>query len=383
MGTRFLIGQLACYGDCLYVTTVARQIKADHPDSHITWAIATRYKSILNFNPHVDEVWDVDIQNNDFYYDGWHKFEAEANRRLQAGIYDKVFYTQISPHWRYFDGTIRSSELRGYNRPITVPIDPVVVLSDEEVDRVTHFAADNQLNMYREVILFECAPGSGQSFVNVNMAISVAEKVLTECKDVCFILSSPTPLNHPHPQILDASSLTYRDNAELTKHCTLLIGCSSGITWLATSTWAKKLNTLQLLSRGSDYFAGVKYDLQQWGQPTNHIIEVTKKSIDYVTGCVLSILNQGFSKAKQQYDEVYQPGYHNFRAMIKNAIWDNNANNKGNVRPMISAYAKNNPHLKAARLTAIAAVQVLRFYRIKNVDGVMQLARQVYRKLFK
>ena len=89
-------------------------------------------------------------------------------------------------------------------------------------------------------------------------------------------------------RIVDASSLTFRENAELSKYCTLLIGCSSGITWLLTSTWAKKIPTIQILKKGALLyeFASVSYDLNYWGQQTDHIIEITKFDEDYIFDCV-------------------------------------------------------------------------------------------------
>src|SRR5687768_14844075 len=123
---RFLIGQLACFGDCLYATAVARQIKQDFPDSHITWAVASKYKSILALNPHVDEIWEIEVLNNDFYDKGWADFELQAKQRKARGEYDELVFTQIpNANWKNFDGTIRSSILRGYKKPINVPVEPV------------------------------------------------------------------------------------------------------------------------------------------------------------------------------------------------------------------------------------------------------------------
>src|SRR5512138_3038540 len=42
---RVLLGQLEANGDCVYATTVARQIKTDNPDCHLTWAIGSRCRN--------------------------------------------------------------------------------------------------------------------------------------------------------------------------------------------------------------------------------------------------------------------------------------------------------------------------------------------------
>jgi hypothetical protein len=51
-----LLVQLYANGDCLYATTLARQIKHDYPGCHLTWAISPSCKSIIDLNPYVDAV---------------------------------------------------------------------------------------------------------------------------------------------------------------------------------------------------------------------------------------------------------------------------------------------------------------------------------------
>ena len=58
---RFLIGQLGSFGDCLFATTVARQIKNDYPDCHLTWAVGSIYRSILDGNPYIDDIWEFPL----------------------------------------------------------------------------------------------------------------------------------------------------------------------------------------------------------------------------------------------------------------------------------------------------------------------------------
>ncbi|MEQ1577992.1 MAG: hypothetical protein ABL894_10090, partial [Hyphomicrobium sp.] len=61
--TRILLGQLGSNGDCLYATTIARQIKKDFPGCHLTWAISSLCTRVLDNNPDVDEVWEVPVQS--------------------------------------------------------------------------------------------------------------------------------------------------------------------------------------------------------------------------------------------------------------------------------------------------------------------------------
>jgi hypothetical protein len=347
---RFLIGQLASFGDCVYATTVAKQIKNDYPGCHITWAVASKYKSILELNPHIDEVWEIPLVNNDYYNVGWTNFEQEAEKRKREGVYDELIFTQLAKqHWQRYDGTIRSSTLSGYKKPITVPVDPVIRLSEKEIANVAGFANSSNLKRFREVILFEYSPGSGQSFVTEDIALQIVSNIVSLHKDVCFVMSGPKKWSNTDLQIIDASELTFRENAELTKYCSLLVGCSSGITWLSTSDWAKKLKTVQLLNKEYQFFAGVKYDLEYWKISTEGVIEITLNDVNHITKCLNGILDNDFKATKEVFDELYRPEYFNFRNVM--VIVMAMTNNK--VGPMISLirhFSLRNKHFKLNRL---------------------------------
>lgn len=364
MSKKFLIGQLASFGDCLYVTTIAKQIKTDFPDCHLTWAIAKRYKSILDLNPYIDVVWEIEIINNDYYNDGWEQFEKEAKKRKREGIFDEIFLTQIGPKRKNYDGTIRSSTFRGYPKPITIPVAPVIRLSMEEILNVKTFSEKHQLSKFKEIILFEYAPNSGQSFVNLDFALSIIEPIVNRINDICFILSGPKSIETRNKQIIDASHLSFRENAELTKYCTFLIGCSSGITWLATSDWAKKLNTMQLLNRKYDFFAGVKYDLELWNLPTSHIIEITNSDPVHVSSCLNIIFGEAdFNSAKKQFDEVYKPDYFNFQFAITGVLWSNKTVKFLIVYRVIKNFINKNAHLYNIKIYYISFIEICRYLK--------------------
>jgi len=97
-----------------------------------------------------------------------------------------------------------------------------------------------------------------------------------------------------------------------------LIGCSSGITWLLTSTWAKKIPTIQILKKGALLyeFASVSYDLNYWGQQTDHIIEITKFNEDYIFECVNMSLIEGIEITREKYNERLKPSMRSIFFMI-------------------------------------------------------------------
>lgn len=318
---RFLICQLACFGDCLYATTICSQLKKDFPGCHITWAVAEKYHSILLHNDLIDSLWVLPLPDGDYYDEGWRQMEKEAQEKKSQGLFDEIIFSQILPrNWKHFTGIIRSTILNTYPGIITVSPQPVVHLTEQEIGNVQNFAAHNKLAAYKYIVLFECSPGSGQSKVNVDFAINVAKGYLEKQKDICFILSTHKPLEQAHEGIIDGSSLSYRENAELTKYCTLLIGCSSGITWLATSNWAKKIPMLQLLNKNNKIYTGICYDHYLAGLDADIILERVDYDIPLVHDIIRSVTRNGMQKARENYHQDYKPSYRHFAYITKQVL---------------------------------------------------------------
>ena len=318
---RILIGQLGSYGDCLYATTVARQIKNDYPGCHLTWAVGSLYRTILDGNPYIDDVWEFPLSTRNDLLDRWQMFEDEALKRKSLGDFDEIFLTQVFPNnLRYFDGTLRSSIFRAYENPITVPVAPVLRLSPKEVESVRLFALSHLLSERKNVVLFECSPKSGQSFVYLQFALDVSMKLIEEVPDTCIILSSSESFHITDKRIIDGSVLSFRENAELTKYCTLLVGCSSGISWLCTSDWAKPLPMVQLLSKGTNMYASFVYDHEFQGIAVDTIIEMTDCSEHKLFQCLKAILTEGFDAARMRYHESIRVGFSFYTTTIINEL---------------------------------------------------------------
>ena len=152
-------------------------------------------------------------------------------------------------------------------------------------------------------ILFECAGASGQTFLTPAFAAESARLVLERVPDTAIILSSNIPVKSPDRRMIDASVLPLRENADLTRHCTLFVGGCSGITWLAMSEWAKPLPMIQLLSRRTSVFASVVHDAEYFGLPAGHILEMTDCSPDRVAECIIAVLTGDFSSARARFHE--------------------------------------------------------------------------------
>lgn len=300
---RILLGQLGSFGDCLYATTIAHQIKADYPECHLTWAIGSPYLSILLNNPHVDAIWEFNINNREELLTHWQQFENEALERKRKGDFDEIFFTQVFPgNIRNYDGTLRSSIFRAYPHPITVHVNPVINLMQSEIDNVRRFARTHILQDFSYIILFECSPKSGQSFVTPSFAMEAAQMIVNRRTDICVIISSDESFNSSHVRIINGSILSFRENLYLINYCNMIVGCSSGISWLATSS-EKKVPMIQLLERNKFMYASFLHDFKFHGLETDHILEMTNCSPEKLVDCISLFLSSGFNIAKEKYGE--------------------------------------------------------------------------------
>lgn len=304
---KVLLGHLNSNGDCLFATVIARQIKeVDFPNCHLTWAVNSKCKQSVLLNPYVDEVWEIPTRNSLTATDEWEAFVREVEERKEKGDFDFVFLTQImGDNYLNYDGGIRSSTYNNYPNKITVSHQPVIRLSQEEIENVRRFAEKNQLSKYKQVILVECGPDSFESALNIKTASGLAQAMTLENKDIAFILSSNKQIEPSSPNIIDGSCLSFRENAELTKYCTLFIGCASGISWIAMTDWAKRLNMILVINQDHPVMPSIVYDQEYLTLPTGHIIEIknNRDSMETVKKCLNAVLTSGFSVAKKSFHE--------------------------------------------------------------------------------
>ncbi len=358
MSRKFLIIQFGNFGDCLYATTIARQVKFDFPDSHITWAISPRYKSILDLNPDVDFVWEVQPREGHHRDPAWNIFLKEVMSRQKNKEFDEVIFSQTLPYNLFnCTGAIRGTILASYKRTIKVSVNPVLFLSHLEVRNVYQFSLDNRLSDFKKVILFECGATSNQTDVDFQFALGVAERITAINNDVLFILSSPTSFNSINNQIIDASFLSFRENAELINYCDLLVGCSSGITWLSTSSWSKKIPTIQFLKKEYIMYQGLKYDHELWDLDSSDIVELVDFSHKEAIDCVnLALVD--FSLCSQKYHQEFRINYYHFQAIIDKALEFYLFNQ---LFAIAYSFVKHNPHLRKSKLLSIMLNSIFDF----------------------
>lgn len=298
---KILLVQLFSNGDCLYATTVARQIKNDFPSCTLTWAIAPFCKSIIANNPYVDDIWEVDsVAKNDII--AYRRFKNQLKTIKSEKKYDEIFIIHnMDDNQALYDGCIRSGILAAYPNPITVPVTPVLILTEEEKGKAKQFATANSLDSYKTVVLFEYAPMSGQSKMSKEFALDIAESIV-QMEGVCIIMSSGNKIEHPNKAIIDGSQLNLRETAALTHYCHLLLGSSSGITWLSTSDGAKQLPMIQLLNAYTYWVNPVSRDFERFGFSTEKLIELIDFDKKKIVECVQLAIND-FHQAKKIFSQ--------------------------------------------------------------------------------
>ena len=156
----------------------------------------------------------------------WSIFEREADRLYARREFDHIVLSQIWPNnLQNYDGTVRPSILRSYGRPITVPIENVIRLTDDELERTEGYALQNDLAAFRHRILFECSSRSGQSFITPDLAQEVARRLYELIDDATVIFSTDLPMQLADPRSRYAGTLSLRETAHLTRHCHPLCRC--------------------------------------------------------------------------------------------------------------------------------------------------------------
>ena len=310
--------QLYSNGDCLYGTTIAQQIKKDYPYCHLTWAIASFCKPIIFNNPFTDNIISIEnIAKNDIV--AYRKLKKQFLQDKTNGVYDEVFFIQnMDDNQAYYDGTIRGNVLNAYPNPITVSLQPVLQLTNEELETAKNFAESHQLKSYKNIVLFEFAPQSGQSKLTTENAIAIAQKLVAN-NDVAVIMSSAQKINNSNKAIIDGSVLTIRENAAITHYCSFLLGTSSGITWLSTATGAKQLPMIQLLNANTKWVNPISRDFERFGFSTQNVIElISFDEAKIVAAATLAFNN--FATAKLQFNQQIPLHFYTTRSIVYNLL---------------------------------------------------------------
>lgn len=306
---KILIILLNSNGDCLYGTVIAKQLKKiDYPGCHLTWAVNKKCKQSIENNPWIDVIWEIDTKKTITDIEEWNSILILANEKKKRGDFDDIFCLQIQgDNILKFDGGIRSTIYKNYPHPISIFQQPEIYLHPEEIDRVAEFASKYNLSQYKHVVLIECGPESFTSNLHPKNILPILEELIQMHKDIGFILSSNKKINYSHNQIIDGSELSFRENAELTKYCHLFVGCSSGITWLTTTQWAKVLPKVILTNPKDFYSSSFIHDQRYADLTTENVIEIQtgKNDLKTIKETISLFTENKFFKAKELYHREF------------------------------------------------------------------------------
>lgn len=318
---KILLGQLGANGDCVYATILARQLRQDNPDAHLVWAISSQCAGLLKNNPHIDEVWEIPIQGWDQHEMMWRVFEREAVRGYLQREFDEILLSQIWPNnFQNFDGTVRPSILRSLGRPITVPIENVISLTDDEIERADAFAREAGLDAFENRILFECSVKSGQSFVTPDIAQEIAEELYAIQPDTTVIFTTHEPMELRDERSRYAGGLSLREIAQLTHHCSMFVGAGSGCTVMATSSAAKQLPVLLLLKKSTSVFASFAHDFEYFGIAHPGIVEMADEDPKRVAACISQISGEGTGPAFDTFGGLIEVSFDHYKTLIQTCL---------------------------------------------------------------
>lgn len=322
---KVLLVQLASFGDCLLVTTIAKQIKTvDYPTCHLTWLIGSKYKQVIENNPFVDDFITVPISKVSEILNQRNLIFETINKLRKKSHFDFVFITDfIEQNYKYWFGTTRSSLFRCYPHPLVISPQPIIILSNKEKENVALFCKINEITDSTFNILFECSPQSGQSNLTFQNAKLISEQLIEQHKSLKIILTSNQSFNSTNSMLVDGSGISWKENAELANYCHLIVGCSSGISWLCTSNWTRILPFIQVIN--PDYMNGkisssMKHDFIYFGLKTDNLLELYSPSTNKLKACIESAIKNSFDKVKMEFDYSHPQMFSSIKFLLSSKI---------------------------------------------------------------
>ncbi len=220
-------------GDVLAATPVARQLKADDPECHVTWFTSRRYENLLEGNPYVDEV--VGLEGDPAGLDEGIE-ELKASRKWTRFFTPAAYMNKDVHEGRAVFETVRDSAGLDW----TVPFEFVLRLTEKEKRQ-----ADRYWKSLPEgpKILVETEFFSEQSVWEEGFAFDLVE-ILGFLSPVFLFTAGRKPvfldrLKEIHPRSYWCRE-PFRLNAEFYNRCSAFVGVSSGISALTLSDYCRK-----------------------------------------------------------------------------------------------------------------------------------------------
>lgn len=299
---RVLIGYLGENLGLIYSTPLAKQIKSDFSDAHITWAVSKSSKYILDGNPDIDEYLILD-DNNTINGVDIYKF---ADEKYKQNIFDEVIFSQISYNFSNYDGVLRTSILKAYKNKYTIPLNPYLYLNELEMDEVQNFVSSNFIFKFKNKILIDC---SSESIITPQFAYDLSLKIVDFLPDTCVVLTEFPANTDTYQEIIDGSHLNLKQFAYLTNYMNLIVGSNDSIIEASQSDLGKQVPTILLYDSNSTKLNSLKYDLDYWEINNDHIIELFGLSEEKLIGAIEAIFEMGGISTLDLFNELLPNKY--------------------------------------------------------------------------
>ncbi len=316
--SKILIVLLFSNGDCLLSEPVLSNIKKKYPNAHITWNVASFSKNFLLNNPNIDSLIEV---NEVAKYDivSYRKYKLKIEHQIKNKLWDKVYFLQLTDtNQANYDGCIRSMLYNSYGENMETSVVPQIYLTKEESDKALAFVNKYNLNHFENIVLFEFAPQSGQLVMSAMDAIEIANKITTQNNNVAVIMSSSSKLDINNRNIIDGSELGIRETGALLKYCHLLLGCSSGLSWMATSNIGNNIPLIQIINPKALWVNPMSRDFE-WFQINQPIKELYEFNINLIVECVRFSL-VSFDQARLMYQKKLPISFNTTKVTIYNFL---------------------------------------------------------------
>jgi REP element-mobilizing transposase RayT len=296
-------------GDCLLALPILSEIRKEHPYALITWQVAPFSKHFLLNNPEIDVISETD-EVKKYNIKSFRKYKSRILMEYKKDIWDKVYFLQpTDTNQANYDGTIRSMLYNTFGR-IPTDIVPKLYLTNDEISTCSKFSVKHNLSSFNKVILFEFAPQSGQLKIELADALFIANQI---CKDenVAIVLSSSIKMINNNPKIIDGSELGIRETGGLLKYCHLVIGCSSGLSWMATSNIGYNIPLIQIIDPFALWVNPMSRDFKQMNitQPLIELYSFDKQTIIECVNLALSSFEQSRNKFQKELPISFRTTY--------------------------------------------------------------------------
>ena len=141
--------------------------------------------------------------------------------------------------------------------------------------------------------MFECESRSGQSFITPDLAQEIAKRIYALLPDATVIFSTVQPMMLQDKRSRYAGKLSLREVARLTHACSAFVGAGSGGTVVATSSAAKFLPTVLLLTQQTSVFGSFAHDFEYFGIDHPGIVELADENVRRIATCIARVCTEG------------------------------------------------------------------------------------------